>query len=524
MEAPIYKKVRVIINNNDILLNLMGNGTTNYKSFPDIGEYIQNGILLASRREKKEERLFTQSYYRLSDILISDDKFTVEGQVIDIDIFCNNPEVLRESYYNQQLYSYYLNNMRYAQEVVNIVEPLINDPNCHCSYELEKLYMRNKDIISGKQFIQDKVFSNVVIEFMVMEKKPIEKGDKISDRYGGKGVVASILPDELMPKLDNGDIVEAIFNSSGVVNRLNPGQLFETSITFRCSRLLDYYNQNKLSARTELDTYLEFLSYLSTTQYNYIKTFTNSMTDQELDFFMQSIKNDGGFNIALEPMSESITIDILAEIDKHFGKIFIPHSVMVPIRDSCGNIRYTNTRRTLICGKKYVYRMKQYAEEKFSVTSLSPTNLRNENTKSRSSKNYKSLYPRTPINFGNMELSNMLHLNVDNVITALMIYSASPMARRLTEELLIGDPFNVDIRLDSESRNRNVEILYAYLKTQGLTLVFERVKKNKVKPMSINPMRIYPMRIVPISLFDKETGKYGDTGMKFPMMINPMKW
>ena len=522
LEAPIYKKARVIINNNDILLNLMGSNG-NYKAFPDIGEHIKNGILLASRREKKEERLFTQSYYRLSDMLISDDKFTVEGQVIDIDIYCNNPELLKDSYYNQQLYYYYLNRVRYAREFVGVVEPLIKS-GCELSYDLEKMYMLNRDVVEGKQYMHDKVFSNTIIDFMILERKTVEIGDKVSDRYGGKGVVAGIIPDHLMPRLDNGEIVDAIFNSSGVVNRLNPGQLFETSLNFRSYRLLDYLNKNLLSPRDQLNMYLEFLSFISKKQYNYINEYTKNMREDELAFFIESIKKDGGFNIVVEPISESITIDTLNEMDKHFGSIFAPHQVMVAIKDSNGNIRYTNTRRTLVCGKKYVYRMKQYAEEKFSVTSLSPTNLKNENTKSRSSKNYKSLYPRTPINFGNMEMSDLLHLNVDNVITTLMIYSASPIGRRLTEEMLTGDPFNVDVKLNAEARNRNVEILNAYLKTQGLRLVFERIKKNMTKPMRVKVMRICPIKLIIPENPNKKKGIILDENKIYPMIVNPMRF
>ena len=43
-----------------------------------------------------------------------------------------------------------------------------------------------------------------------------------------------------MPQLDNGEYVEILFNSSTCVNRLNPGQLFETSVTYIGWRLLEY--------------------------------------------------------------------------------------------------------------------------------------------------------------------------------------------------------------------------------------------------------------------------------------------
>ena len=76
------------------------------------------------------------------------------------------------------------------------------------------------------------------------------------------------------------------------------------------------------------------------------------------------------------------------------------HQILAPIIDSVGNIRYAIARRPLVCGKMYIYRLKQYAEEKFSVTALSSTNIKNENTRNKASNNYKALYSRTPIRFG----------------------------------------------------------------------------------------------------------------------------
>ena len=88
-----------------------------------------------------------------------------------------------------------------------------------------------------------------------------------------------------------------------------------------------------------------------------------------------------------------------------------------------------------------------------------------------------------------MESGDFMHLGAENVIINLMIHSASPHARRLTEQMLTGDPFNIDIKLDADSRNRNVEILNAYFKTMGLRLVFEKVYKRKIQPISYEVVR-----------------------------------
>ena len=78
-----------------------------------------------------------------------------------------------------------------------------------------------------------------------------------------------------------------------------------------------------------------------------------------------------------------------------------------------------------------------------------------------------------------METEDFMHMGVEHVISTLMIHSVSPQARRLTEEMLTGDPYHVDIVLDDKSKNRSVEILNTYLKTIGLKIVFEKVKKKK---------------------------------------------
>jgi hypothetical protein len=142
-----------------------------------------------------------------------------------------------------------------------------------------------------------------------------------------------------------------------------------------------------------------------------------------------------------------------------------------------GNIRYAIARRPLVCGKMYIYRLKQYAEEKFSVTSLSSVNIRNENTRSKSSKNFKSLHSNTPIKFGDMEQGDLSHIGVENVVSMLMVHSVSPQARRLVEQMLTDNPYDIDIKLDDNSVNRTAQIANVYLKTMGYRLKF--IKKLK---------------------------------------------
>lgn len=399
LSSSLIKPVSVIINDNDIALNLYGDDSV-YKSIPDIGEEIREGILCCIRREKKEESLYMQSKQRLRDVMMSDEKYPVEGKVIDINIRCNNPDALLTEY-NGQLLKYYNESIRVYKNIVAAVETFLDaNMGTKMTYDLQKMYTTAKRILNGAQYSKEgKVFSNVIIEIVVLEENKMRVGDKLSDRYGGKGVISEIRPYQMMPQMDNGEYVDAIWNMSTCVNRENPGQLFETSLTHIGQRTIDFMNMNILSPHEYIGIYEEYVNAVSGEQGDYYSRIIDGMSEEEVEYFVQSIIDDEGICVALKPMTETMDIFKLAAIYENFAWA-TPCKVKIPITGSDGKVRYAEANRTLICGKKYVYRLKQYAEEKFSATSLSSTNIRNENSRSRANKNFKAPYTRTPIRFG----------------------------------------------------------------------------------------------------------------------------
>ena len=493
LAAPLFKKLTIIVNDNDILLNLYGDDNT-YKVIPDIGEDIKNNIVCALRREKNEEALFTQSINRLKDIMLSDDKFTTAGKIVDINVYCNNPESLKMSYYNSQIFKYYEEQLSFCRQVVNSVNQL-KSTGIPVSYDLQKMLFNCQGILDGKKFIREnkaKAFSNVVLDIVVMESKKLEEGDKLSDRYGGKGVIAKIKADELMPRLEDGSYVELINNSSTCVNRENPGQEFEVSVNNVGRCIVDYISTGLLEVQDQFNLVYDFMSILNPTQAEYFEMYArmNCHDDQSLALFIDSFCVDGYVQLSLKPVSDSINLLKLSELYDKFP--FARMSQMeVCIYDSNNNPRYVKAQRPILCSKKYIYRLKQYAEEKFSATSLSSTNIKNENSRSRANKSYKGIHTKTPIRFGEMEQGDMIHLGVEVTIINLMLHSASPSARRRVEKLLTSDPFKIDIRLDDESKNRGVEIFNAYFRTIGLKLEFHKVFKNNKKIIGKKPITYF---------------------------------
>lgn len=475
LETNLIKSTGITINDNDILLNLYGDNNT-HKAFPDIGEKVQNGIFCSIRRVENNNILFSLSQQRQRDIMISDRNILLDGYVCDIDVYCNNTEALGESEYNQQLYKYYQEKINFCQRINDFVSPLAM--NGKLSYNLKKLYSRCRDALMGKEYYKEKQFNNVIMEVTVMQPLVMEPGDKLADRYGGKGVVSQILPDDRMPMLDNGRRIEIIKNQSTCINRENIGQLHEQSISFIGMRILDYFKTGTLSYTEMCNIWYDFVSMVDKDQAQLAKSIIDFNDENEAKVFIDSILMDDGIIISTPPFTTPINIDTIREIYDKFDWIK-PYHIMMPMEDSNGNIRYVPSRRRLVVGKIYNYRLKQYAEEKFSVTSLSATNLKNLNTRSKANKIYETKYTKTPIMFGPMESGDLAHLGMQYVVMNLMLYSSSPQARRLFEELLIGNPYDIDIKLDADSRNRNAEIINSLFKTMGLRLVFSKKPKEK---------------------------------------------
>lgn len=62
---------------------------------------------------------------------------------------------------------------------------------------------------------------------VVKASSPMQVGDKLSGRYGDKGVIADIISDGEMPHAGDGEPFEVLLNPLGVITRTNPAQMAE---------------------------------------------------------------------------------------------------------------------------------------------------------------------------------------------------------------------------------------------------------------------------------------------------------
>lgn len=73
--------------------------------------------------------------------------------------------------------------------------------------------------------LESGILKKIYIE--VAQTRNIQVGDKLAGRHGNKGVISTVLPEEDMPYMENGQSVDLVLTSLGVSSRMNLGQILE---------------------------------------------------------------------------------------------------------------------------------------------------------------------------------------------------------------------------------------------------------------------------------------------------------
>ena len=165
---------------NTIFLDLYGNGEK-YQGLPNIGDVITDGIVAATRT-MKESRMFSDMRDESLRIINnqSDAIFYGLGEVIDINVYCNNPN-LKMNKVNAQLLQYYNDARWFYTKVYKTCKKIIKSGSTNVDKEIHRwmrLAMNYLDQNAQWAF-NDNVFSNIMVEIIMRKKEPIKIGRKI---------------------------------------------------------------------------------------------------------------------------------------------------------------------------------------------------------------------------------------------------------------------------------------------------------------------------------------------------------
>ena len=119
------EKTDFILNENDIMRNLYGDDVT-YKCFPDVGECTKKKIIASIARVHKKQVAYTLKKENMNKPNFRSDAIRYgDGQVVDIDIWCNKPlDEIPDNSFNAQVIKYIKMQKRFFRKVIDTCEEI----------------------------------------------------------------------------------------------------------------------------------------------------------------------------------------------------------------------------------------------------------------------------------------------------------------------------------------------------------------------------------------------------------------
>lgn len=462
-------KYQIPVNSNDLLLNLYGD-KDHYLGLPKIGEEIKDGILCGRRRMVNMTMASQLNDEALCKIMSTDSIYYGHGVVDDIFVYCNRDvEDLNDPVY-EQLRDIIFRQEAYDEELVKTLNPYRDQGLL--TADAAFAYTRAKDSINTddsprKKWLSENSFDNMVVEVTVVDERPAMIGSKITNRYGGKGVISVkvpekkneeevpvlVVPDIQMPETENGERAEVCLNSLGVINRINPGALYELEITAIVKQWLDRWRNS--DADTKYEKLKELLMSLGFDEYESVNKFIDEHIDQRDDIVNEFFEK--GVPIHMPPFFGNVQFEELMDIREALN-----------ITDT----KFKGIETPMTFGYMYFIKLRHEPSSKMSVRSCGQINQKGvPNKANRNYRNRLSPYSNTPVRLGEQELANLALINDNKSVFEMLDFHSSNKADReqLISELLQKEPGgNLEVKKGSYSTVK--ELLKAYFTVLGLRL------------------------------------------------------
>ncbi len=212
-----------------------------------------------------------------------------------------------------------------------------------------------------------------VIRVLIISKKVLQVGDKMSGRYGNKGVVSKILPINEMPYIYNGKTVDVILNPLGVPSRMNIGQLLEIHLGFASLclgwKMFDmlYKNNSILNIKNLLKKI-----YKNNLEINYISLLNYKQIINLINYLKE------GFYFSVKPFSLFKENDLNNLLNIVFSDNFLynlgvsENKKQICLYDGRNGIKF---KKKITVGYMYLFKLNHLSEDKMHARSTGPYSL-----------------------------------------------------------------------------------------------------------------------------------------------------
>jgi len=469
--------IKVNLKFNDVLLNYYGDENT-YQGFPEVGQEAKNGIFCIRRTldDASIRRMATTKM--LSTICTDDEKISGSGVVLDVQVYCNSFGRLKDDIAQNEQVSRYLDIISsYKRRVVEAIELCMSN-RMKITEKTKHVLDIYKDYLYAPVDRDERVkfhndgglFEFCYLEFIVAKKVYIGNGSKLTNRFGGKGVVCEVVPDEFMPVDQFGRRVEIILNPCSVVKRSNPGQLYELELNFIASRVAE---QIKHIADIN-KKYNHLLKFFQMVDPEYAAYFANvyNMTPVESRKLLFKDVESGNIYVRQHPFN-NIEFEGLKQLYKTFN--IKPQKVTVKKQTPWG-IKEYKSKNAIVVAPAYMMILKHTTDNKFSVVSIGDTDAKGLPLKVSNKKN--SAIRKTPIKFGTMETGLGILKAGPEIIKRFLAASGLNIKHRedVASMLLTNNPYQChDIPVDVVKNNIGSDVLIALFRQLGLSIYSDKV-------------------------------------------------
>lgn len=535
--------VQVSVNTNEVLVNLYGD-SKNYRTFPNIGEEVNNALLCAVRVINNDHLLYDFQKNMMMTTMDTDAEYYVSkhAEVYDIDVYYNGDKDFPDNLFYQQIKYYYDAGNEYARKLYRWADDIKKSGSKYTDNitHIRSRYMHWNDK-EYKWKNKDRAFANMIIQFKVRALVPLEYGSKITGRFGNKGVVSGIVdtdridlertlgemlasntdlsPDEIAKYTSNIQVVDdermpyaddrpidLLLNSSGAIRRLNPGQLCEVETNFIGEELRKKICQTEgIEAKAELA--FKFLDIISSKEATFFRNMYEGyeknvlvnrhnfkfMAEESKKAFIEDIEKNG-FYIVRPPHKPILYKDVMNLYEA------FPFIKPIPLYIDLFGIKHRKIIKNGICGTQYVIILKQNSNKNFSARSTFRVNRSNLPAKDVTKKTNRSSYARTPVRLS--EIYNLFSSISGRTLAEYNIFMrSSPIGSKSLDRILSadGNPLKIKkLKVRDNYTNSNADILNARLKAIGLAIEFstledeeKRYPPDTVVPMEFNGYTIY---------------------------------
>jgi DNA-directed RNA polymerase subunit beta len=173
------------------------------------------------RFQAKQAGLARQKFDKIWEIAGANVVNIETGEVIDYDPSMNDEEVMKlHGALPVTALNFVGGKRRKARAVYEDLDPRIEELKRDCEKEILNA-KRGDDLPTGVL---------EMVKVFIARKLTLRVGDKMAGRHGNKGVISTIVPEEDMPFLADGQTVDIVLNPLGVPSRMNVGQVLETHL------------------------------------------------------------------------------------------------------------------------------------------------------------------------------------------------------------------------------------------------------------------------------------------------------